>query len=67
MKAKSGRSQNINSVTMECSECSRPVENVNHDALGVLCFKCVARQLNPFTRFLDDPEDKYKPKKSTKK
>lgn len=60
MKPKSvGRRTGSNSITLECSECGRPVHNVNHDSLGVLCFKCVAKQLNPHTRFMDDHEDKY--------
>jgi hypothetical protein len=66
MKGKVGRSPGSVSITMECSECERPVENVNYDAQSVLCFKCVARQLNPYTRFMDDAEDKYAKKPKTR-
>lgn len=41
---------------MDCRECGRPVRNVDSNTVSVLCYRCVARSLNPHTKFLDEIE-----------
>lgn len=41
-------------IDMKCKSCKNLVKNVDQGSVSVMCFKCVARQLNPNTIFEDE-------------
>ena len=53
-KSKLKRRLSGSNVSMKCKTCQKPVKDVDSNSVSVICYKCVARQLNPSTIFVDE-------------
>ena len=58
-KSSSNRIKGSGLVSMDCKECGSTVSNVDSNTISVICYRCVAKSLNPNTKFLDEisPEE----------
>jgi len=48
------RRNSESNISMKCKTCEDVVNDVDSHSVSVICHKCVARQLNPGTIFVDD-------------
>jgi len=53
-KSNSTRIKGSSLISLDCKECGTPVNNVDSNTASVICSRCVAKSLNPHTRFLDE-------------